>query len=728
MRQLRLLIIAMLLTTAAFAQTRQLKGTVKDSKSGAPLGSVSIKVQGKNVYAVTGADGAFVLKNAPDGEILIEVSLIGYTSRGVKVPAGQTSVEFTLDESSSQLGEVTVTALGISKESKKLGYAVTKVDGEAMTKARETNIAYSLGGRVAGLSVSGTSGGPGSSARVLLRGMASFTASSPLYVINGVPMDNTQRGAAGEWGGSDNGDGIANINPDDIESMTVLKGASAAALYGSRASNGVILITTKSGKKGTMQVEYNFNYAVDKAINFTDFQYVYGQGQLGARPTTANSALNSTRLSWGEKLDGAQTIQYDGNNYAYAAQKNNIANFYRTGPTWTNTVSVSGGGDRGTFRLSASALDNKSIVDNSGLKRKTFNLNIDQKVTNKLKVSAMVDYIDDNQINKSYLSDGPLNPNNGLFLATNVDERILAPGFDAKNNGKEVTFTDDIYVTNPYFVTSQMQNNIYRRRMISALTARYDLTDYLYAQARVGYDLINDRRFNITPWGTAYSFTTQNGTLVSGGMNLSNTQTSELNADGLIGFKKNIVKDLQLDVAVGANVRKRNEEKLEISGSNFITPYVYSYNNVKSYNRNYELYRKQANSAYYTFDLSYKGFLTFGTTGRYDSYSTLPSSNRGIFVPSVSASFIFSDVWTIPSLSYGKLRASYAKASGEPVDYYITQSYYSIDGTINGTSVGSFSSSLPNLFLKPFTLNEAEVGLELKFLNNRRFRRSLLRT
>ncbi|MVT12032.1 SusC/RagA family TonB-linked outer membrane protein [Chitinophaga tropicalis] len=719
MRHLRLLVVAMLLSTVAFAQTRQLQGTVKDSKSGAPLGSVSIKVQGKNVFAVTGADGAFTLKNAPEGEFLLEVSLIGYTSRGIKVPSGQSSLDLTLEESSSQLGEVTVTALGISKESKKLGYSVTKVDGAALTQARETNVAYSLGGRVAGLSVSGTNGGPGSSARVLLRGMASFTASSPLYVINGIPIDNSQRGAAGEWGGSDNGDGISNINPDDIESMTVLKGASASALYGTRATNGVILITTKSGKKGNMQVEYNMNYTLDKAINFTDFQYTYGQGQHGVRPANTNAALNSTRLSWGERLDGAQTIQYDGNSYAYSAVKDNIKNFYRTGPAFTNTVSVSGGGDKGVFRLSASTLNSLSIIENGGLKRKTFNLNLEQNVTNKLKVSAMVNYIDDRSENRPQLSDGPLNANNGMFLANNIKESILAPGYDVNNNGKEVTFTDDIYVTNPYFVINQYQNNLDRKRLITALTSRYDFTDWLYAQARVGYDLINDRRFTITPWGTAYSFTTLNGTLVSGNLTLNTEQTSELNVDGLLGFKKEIVKDLQLDLAVGANLRKRQWEQVGVTGNNFIIPYVYSYNNVNSFGRNYDFEKREAHSAYYTADFSYKNFLTIGTTGRYDTYSTLPSSNRSIFVPSVTGSFIFSEVIDIPKLSYGKLRASYANASGEPVDPYITKSYYTVDGTINGTSIGGFSMTLPNLFLKPFTLAEIEAGLELKFFNNR---------
>jgi len=720
MRHLRLLVVAMLLSTVAFAQTRQVQGTVKDSKSGAPLGSVSIKVQGKNIFAITGADGAFTLKSVPEGEVTLETSLIGYTSKGIKLAPGQTSIDFTMEESSSQLGEVTVTALGISKESKKLGYSVTKVDGASLTQARETNVAYSLGGRVAGLSVSGTNGGPGSSARVLLRGMASFGASSPLYVINGVPMDNSQRGAAGEWGGADNGDGISNINPDDIESMTVLKGASASALYGTRATNGVILITTKSGKRGTMQVEYNTNYTVDKAIDYTEYQYTYGQGQHGVKPANAADALSSTRLSWGSKLDGSMTPQFDGKSYAYSAVDDNISRFYRTGPTFTNTLSVSGGGDRGVFRVSASSMDNHSILRNSGLKRKTFNLNLEQNLTTKLKVSALVNYIDDKSQNRPQLSDGPLNANNGLFLATNIDEDIMKPGYNPDNNGREVVWTDDNYVTNPWFVVNQYINNIDRRRWISALTVRYDLFDFLYAQARIGYDNINDRKFKVTPWGTAYSTSTlANGTTVSGDLDLRNEQSTEMNADGLIGFKKNIVEDLQLDLAVGGNLRKRTFEMVGVSGNQFIIPYVYSYSNVTNFGRNYDYQARESQSGYYTADFSYKGFLTIGTTGRYDVYSTLPAGNRSIFVPSVSGSFIFSELVHIPKLNYGKLRASWANASGEPTDAYITQSYYNVGSTIGGVSTGDFSSTLPNLFLKPFTLKEAEVGLELKFFDNR---------
>jgi TonB-linked SusC/RagA family outer membrane protein len=712
------MIFTLLLSSVAFAQTRQLTGSVKDAKSGAPLPAVTVQVKGRNLATVTSADGSFSLK-APAGALTLQVSLVGYGTKTTEVGPNDTNIDLVLDESSTQLGELVVTALGISKESKKVGYAITKVDGSVMTQARETNVAYSLTGRVAGLSVSGTSGGPASSARILLRGMASFGASSPLFVINGVPIDNTQRGSAGEWGGSDNGDGIANINPDDIENMTVLKGASAAALYGSRATNGVILITTKGGKKGTLQVEYNMNYAIDKAINFTDYQYEYGQGQLGAKPANANAALNSTRLSWGSRLDGSQVIQFDGNTYAYSPFKDNISNFYRTGPTFTNTVAVSGGGEMNTFRLSLSNLDNESIVRNSGVTRKTINLNVEQKVFTKLKVSVMANYIDEHSENRSQLSDGTMNPNNGMFLANNINEDLLAPGYDVNNNGKEVTFTDDIYVTNPWFVINQYKNNLDRKRLISAITARYDLTNWLYAQGRVGYDMINDRQFQITPWGTAYSYGVQDDVTVSGNMNLRTQQITELNADALVGVKRDITKDLNVDVSLGANLRKTRNEIVGVSGSNFIIPYLYAFNNVKQFNRDNQLYRKEQQSAYYSVDFAYKNFLTIGTTGRYDTYSTLPEANRNIFVPSVSASFIFSELVNIPNLTYGKLRASWANASGEPVDYYITRQTYTVDGTINNTIVASFNGDLPNLNLKPFTLKETEVGTELKFFNNR---------
>lgn len=687
-------------------------GTITDSKN-LPLIGASVVLEGSNKGTITDADGNFRLElDDADKMGNLVVSFVGYERQVVAI-GGRTSVNVTLQESNT-LNEVVVTALGITKESKKLGYAVTTVGGDQLDKARETNVANSLSGRVAGLKVAGTNSGPGGTVKLLLRGLPSMNGSgSPLFVINGIPMDNTQRGSSGEWGGADNGDGIGNLNPDDIETMTVLKGQSASALYGSRASNGVILITTKTGKKGDFSVEYNMNAMMDKAVDNTDFQYEYGQGVGGLKPTTANAAQQSGRMSWGAKLDGSQVIQFDGKTYPYSAVKDNIKNFYQTGPSLTNTVAIAKGGNNGSFRLSFSNLDNKSIVRNSGLKRNTINLNVDQNITDRLSLKFVANYVDEQSKNRAQLSDGPMNANNGQFLATNIDQNILNPGYDPAT-GNEIQFSDDEYVTNPWFVVNQYVNNLGRKRLISSGSLKYNVTDWLYAQARVGYDLAHDRLFKVTPTGTAFS------TGRRGGLDdLANTERYELNADALIGATHKITTDLSFDAAIGANLRKNQEERIKIGGGPFILPYLYSFNNVQNFNRDYGFSKTQVNSAYYTFDLAYKNFLTLGTTGRYDAYSTLPINNNKIFVPSVSGSFIFSELTNIKNLSFGKLRASYATTSNELTQAYQTAVYYGLGNNFNGIPTGSFSTSLPSGLLKPFTTSEIEVGTELKFFNNR---------
>ena len=717
MRQFPLLLFFLLAASVLSAQNRQVTGTVLDSASGGPMPSATVKVQGKNIIAATNADGTFSL-SMPSGSSALQVTAIGYAAQTVVVNPDQNNLIIVLGNSTTQLSEVVVTALGISKDARKIGYAVSTVNGEQLNKAREVNIANSLSGRVSGLKVTATSSGPGGTAKILLRGLPSMnSAGSPLFVINGVPMDNTQRGSSGEWGGADNGDGIGNLNPDDVETMTVLKGQSASALYGARASNGVILITTKSGKRGNFSVDYNINAMADKAIDNTDFQYIYGQGERGAKPANATSALQTTRLSWGARLDGSQFTQFDGKQYAYSPVTDNIARFYRAGVALTNTIAVSRGGDAGSFRLSLSNLDANSIVRNSGLDRKTINLNIEQKVTSKLNISLAANYIDEQGKNRPQLSDGPMNANNGQFLATNIDENIFKPGFD-RATGYETPWTDDAYATNPWFVVNQYVNNLGRKRLISSVSARYNITNWLYAQGRVGYDLINDRLFKVEPWGTAYT-TDRRGNL----QDLAKTEIYEMNVEGLVGATKKLTSIITLDAAVGANMRKNGQEKVRVAGGPFVLPYLYTLSNVQNVNTNpndnYLFQKRQVNSAYYTVDLSLKSFLTLGTTGRYDAYSTLPSNNRTTFTPSASASFVFSELLTIPNLNYGKLRASWANTSGELTDPYKTSLYYSLNSPINGIPSGTFSTDLANGLLKPFTLTEVEVGTELKFYNNR---------
>jgi TonB-linked SusC/RagA family outer membrane protein len=704
--------IASALTFNHYAADGRITGKITDEK-GQPLPGVTVQVKGRQTAAVTDVNGNYNIE-APTNAILV-ITYVGYATQEIATN-GRVELNINLTPSTSSLNEVVVTALGIKKDQKKLGYAVSTVNGNDLNQARETNVALSLEGRVAGLSVGSSNGGPGSSARVLLRGLTSFTAGSPLYVINGVPMDNTQRGSASEWGGADYGDGISNINPDDIESMTVLKGQSASALYGSRASNGVILITTKSGKKNSnFGIEYNTNLQFDKAYNNTDFQQVYGQGQNGAKPATAADALAAGNLAWGAKMDGSQVIQFDGQNYAYSPVKNSYLNFYRTAPSFTNTVSFTGGSETGSFRLSLSNLRANSIVPNSYLDRKTFNFNGTQSVTKKLDITVIANYLIEKGKNRSSLSDGPGNPNNVQFLAPNEDQSILANRVTA--SGREQSFTNDTYVTNPYFAAYDFQNNTLRKRLISSLAAKYNFTKWLYAQGRLGYDNIIDERNSIEPTGTAY----RNDL---GTMTLYNTQTTEFNADVLVNAKHDIIKDwLNLDLSVGGNVRQSRYDGLVTAGGNggFIIPYFYTITNFPSrvtrLPDNYT--NKHVNSAYYSADFSIKDYLVLSTTGRYDTYSSISNSvGRGIFSPSVSGSFIFSDLMKIKNVDLGKVRLSYAQTSND-APAYANRVYYSINNSINNVYAGGFSTQLPNLFLKPFTLRELEAGLEMKLWHDR---------
>jgi TonB-linked SusC/RagA family outer membrane protein len=694
-------------------------GKVIDEK-GEPLIGVSVRIKGTTTGTQTDTQGNFTVDATP--QTVLIVSYIGFTTQEIAVGT-RTSLTITLVANTS-LNEVVVTALGIKKESKKVGYALTTVKGDLLDKAKESNVAYSLTGRVAGLSISGTNGGAGSSARILLRGVTSTsTTQGPLFVINGVPMDNTQRGQSGEWGGADYGDGIANINPDDIETMTVLKGQSASALYGTRATGGVILITTKSGKKNSgFGVEYNGNYQMDKVYDNTDFQTTYGQGENGLKPVNAAGALSSGNLAWGAKLDGSQVIQFDGKSYAYSKTSDNYTKFYKTGNTFTNTVSLTGGNETGAFRLSLSDMNNHAIIPNSGLNRKTFNFNGSQTVIKNLDINLVANYIIDDEKNRSGLSDGPGNPNNVQFLAPNEAQSILAPG--TKADKTEQSFTNDVYVTNPYFAAYNFISNTKRERLISSISARYSVTPWAYIQGRIGYDNIHDERINITPTGTAYN-SGNNGDLTQ-----QTTQTTEFNADVLLGAKHDLIKDfLNLDISVGGNIRKNQYDGTRIKANNFIIPYFYDLSNgltrtsgtigSDSDSPDDDPKKQQVNSAYYTADFAIKNFLVLSTNGRYDYYSSISKElGPGIFTPSVSASFIFSDLTHINGLDFGKLRLSFAKTSAGALPY-ANRVYYRVANSINGNNAVSFSDQLPNADLKPFTLTEFEIGTELKFLNDR---------
>ncbi|MFO7822567.1 MAG: SusC/RagA family TonB-linked outer membrane protein [Cyclobacterium sp.] len=705
------LALMLFLSVQAYSQTRVLTGTVVAEEDGTPIPGVTVLDKTNQTGTTTDVDGKYSI-NVNENTVLV-FSFIGFSNQEFTV-GNRSQLDVEMSEDASELNEVVVTALGLTKEKRKLGYAVSTVNSDVMDKAREPNVANSLTGQVAGLVVKGTNGGPQGSSNIVLRGLPSISGTgSPLFVINGVPMDNSQRGSAGQWGGSDNGDGIGNLSPDDIESMTVLKGQAASALYGARASNGVILITTKTAKKGgDWSLSYNLNVMTDQGMDFTNFQNEYGQGRGGQRPQSEADARTTGRFAWGEPMGGT-VIGYDGNEYPYAPSSENYMDFYRTGTNVTNSVSVSKGlGEDGAFRLSISNLNSNSIVPNSGNDRLNINLNVDQNITDKLNVSAMINYIDQKSTNIPNLSDGPKNPNNFLFLAPNIAPSIFAPGYDEE--GREIVFSDDIFVTNPYFITNRGINDRGRKRTISTLSAKYSFTPKVYALLRMGNDVSNDDFFGVDPTGIAFSADLK-GNLNS--RSLSNR--SELNVDALFGADLMLNEDISVDALLGGTFRNNRFEEVGVGGSRFVIPGLYSPFNVEVFNRSYGFNEREVVSGFYSVGFGYRDFLTLTTTGRYDVYSTLPTNNNSIFSPSVTGAFLFDQLLNIPALDFGKLRASYAVTSGEPFAAYQTQFYYNSANSFNGVAAGSSPLSLPNLFLKPFTTDEIELGLDLSFLNNR---------
>jgi TonB-linked SusC/RagA family outer membrane protein len=704
------LVICLASSFEVYGQSRVLTGRVIDA-SGEGIPGVNVLDRQSRTGTTTDLDGRYSISVTNTTTLVF--SFIGFDSQEFTI-GNMSELNVTLKEDATSLSEVVVTALGLPKEKERLGYAITTVGSDQLDLAREANVANSLTGQVAGLVVRGTNSGPQGTANIVLRGLPSISGTgSPLFVINGVPMDNTQLGSAGQWGGADNGDGIGNLSPDDIESMTVLKGQAASALYGARASNGVILITTRGAKKGSdWSLTYNLNVMAEQGMNFTNFQNQYGQGRDGRRPQTATDAQTTGRFAWGERM-GGNVIGFDGNQYPYQASEENWLDFYRTGTNVTNTVAISKGiGNDGSFRLSVSDLKSKSIVPNSGMDRLSVNLNVDQNITSKLNVSAMINYLDQQNSNIPFLSDGPKNPNNFLFLAPNIRPSIFAPGYD--ENGREIVFSDDIFVTNPYFISARGINDRGRKRTISAISAKYNFAPKTYAMFRVGNDVSNDDFFNVDPTGLAFT-QEQRGNL--GGRGLSTR--SETNIDAILGSEFEISKDITFDGLLGGTFRNNRFEQVSVGGSRFVIPGLYSPFNVDVFNRDYAFNEREVLSAFYSVGIGYKDFLTLTTTGRYDVYSTLPIDNNSIFSPSVTGAFLFNKFLNIPALDFGKLRASYAVTSGEPFDAYQTQFYFSSANTYNGIAAGASPLTLPNLFLKPFTTDEVELGFDLVFFKNR---------
>lgn len=698
-------------TTIALNPRATVRGKVVSS-SGEPLVGVSILVKGKNRGMVTDLDGSFVIDDIGPSDILV-FSYIGYATQEVTV-GNSSDITIQLQEDDKALEEVVVTALGIKKEVKALGYSVTRIDGEDFNRARETNFANSLVGKIAGVNVTGVASGPGGSSRVTIRGNTSISGDNqPLYIINGLPMDNSQfgspSGANPDWG-----DNISSINPDDIEEITVLKGATAAALYGSRAKNGAIVITTKSGagKRG-LGVEVTNHTTFELPFYIWRLQNEYGQGYGGVKPASQQDAANHGQNHWGAPYDGSMVIQLDGVARPYSYVKDQVLDdFYSTGHTTTNSVSFSGGGDNGSFRLGVTNMRNKGIIPTAGINRNNISLGMNQKITSDLTLSANVDYIAE-EVNNRYMHRGTQAAAAGtiLFVNSNMPTEALAPGY--REDFSEMVLGTDLNATNPYFVRNRMRNTTNKDRFITNVTARWQVLPWLFAQGRVGQDFYTFKGDNILPDGTGFR---QNGQIDQRTMNFW-----ERNFEGLIGIDKELNENFSLAVNLGGNLMSQHRYTTSITGLGFVIPQLHVVNNTSIRNTTTQVYDKKINSVFGTMELNFKNYLFFNLTGRNDWFSTLNPASNNFFYPSAGLSFIFSDAIEMPrTVSFGKLRVAYASVGGDTDPYGLDLTYGLLGYSYNGRPLGTINQqTVPNNMLRPLNVDEFEIGLDLRMLQNR---------
>jgi TonB-linked SusC/RagA family outer membrane protein len=707
----------------------QVKGRVLD-ENGSGLPGLSILIKGTNRGTSTDINGSFQLE-VPTSETVLVFKYLGYETKEVIV-GNQTNLEISLKPENKSLTEVVVTALGIKKQSKSVGYATATVGTDEMTLNRTANFMNALQGKMAGVNITPLGSGPAGTSKIRIRGQSSFGGNnSPLIVVNGVPIDNTNNGARGdvsEKGSnrtSDGGDGLSSINPDDIEAMTVLKGAAASALYGSRAKDGVIMITTKSRSKGNgISLAYNSNFTSETPLDYTDYQYEYGQGENGIRPKTPFPT--SGQWSFGEKFQPGMTqVLFNNVTLPYEPQRNQISQFYRQGYTWTNTLTLTSGGENGGFSLSVANLDNRTILQNSGYDRKTINLGFTQTLSKRLTISGNINYSNEYRKNPPNIAEQDYSPVIIYNMANSMPLSDLEK-YAEDANGNETVWSRFTNRTNPYFALKRF-DNIYNDRIFGNLTAKFNFTDWLFIQGRVGQDYYSREQDYNLPTGTQRQVAAPAG-FVNGQFVQDSRNVRELNMDFLVGANKTFG-SFGVNLNVGGNQMYRRISRHNVFIQDFYTRNLYTIGNGRQRDATYDFSERQVNSIYGSAEVSYKDYLFLSGTVRNDWFSTLSPENRSILYPSITSSFVFSQAFAsaLPDwITFGKIRAAYAEVGSDTdVSPYANNLFYGINAqqfpSPAGASqpLGSISgSTVPNANLRPMRVSEKEVGLELKLFNN----------
>jgi len=745
------LLLVLLSLSYNYAQVR-ITGSVK-STTGEILIGASISEKNTTNGTITDLDGNFELVvNSPTSSLV--TTYVGYKTQNV-VLNNQTSVMVTLEEDAIGLSEVTVTALGIKREKKALGYAVQDVKGDDLIKARETNLLNSLAGKVAGVTIVGNPSGIGASARVSIRGERSLNINNnqPLFVVDGVPITNQFNGSSGRsFQEADYGNGAGFVNPDDIETMTALKGASATALYGSRAANGAIVIKTKTGARNKgLGISINSTIAFENALRLPEYQNEYGQGLNGEFnfiDGNGGGLRDGVDESWGPKMEGQLLAQYDsptsngfrggdvGNLYsvigpvslaaqlqqrgtinatAFNAQPNNIKDFFQTGHAYTNNIAFSGSNDKSDFRVSFTSLNQTGIVPNTDLNRYTTALNGGYNLTDKFKVRMNVNIMNNKSGNRPNLSYGTENIMYlfNCWFPRNTSMSALENYWQSGREGINQFGWNYNYHDNPYFNVYENTNSQDLNRVFGNLSLNYQFTPALSLMLRSGTDINNEFR------ARKRAYSTQRFKL--GSYREEKIFSEERNTDFLLAYAPQSNTDFSYSVSLGGNRLDQRFNLSDVSAPELAVPGIYSLNNSKVAIQSYAFNsQKRINSLYAFSNLGYKDYLFLDLSLRNDWSSTLPTDNNSYLYYSASSSLVFSELLNLDnkSLSFGKLRVGYAQVGNDTNPYQLLATY-NAQTAANGLPAFEESSALPNANLKPEISSSFEIGTELKFFLNR---------
>ncbi|HEV7991345.1 MAG TPA: SusC/RagA family TonB-linked outer membrane protein [Gemmatimonadaceae bacterium] len=745
------LMLGMVPAMASAQQATTVSGRVTNEAS-APVPGASVSIPSLGVGSYTGNDGRFTFTVAANRATGQNVSLvarrIGYqpVTAAVTLSGATVSHDFRLSTATTQLEGVVVTALGLEREKRSLGIAAQSVQGSDLNKTQTPNIVNALSGKVAGVKVVGSTNF-GGSARVVIRGENSISGNNqPLWVVDGIPIDNsnfTNTTQARGYGGYDYGNATQDLNTEDIESVSVLKGPAAAALYGSRAANGAIVVTTRSGKGASrgFQATASSNVTFDNISKLPDYQNGYGQGTGGEfeyLDGQGNGNGDGTDESWGPKLDAGLMIPQwfsNGQPAPWVSHPNNVRDFFRRGTTVSNNISATGSGDRANFRLSFGAENMDGIVPTSNLKRITAGINGTASLSEKLQANASVQYVRNKANNRPGTGYDELNPIMGFtWFGRQVDSRQLQAlvtdsTLQAYNRGQGIDFTNQVnwnynYHNNPYWNLTQNQNYDDRNRFIGSAQVQYKPTSWLTGMVRSGSDFYNNMRANNIAQGWIGGFTDgrTNGDFTGGGFTNETYFVNENNTDFLLTAVTTPLERLGLTLNLGGNRRTRSENQRWIGTDKLVTGGVYNMSNAATIYPAFQYdERRQINSLYGTTQFAFNDYFFVDVTGRNDWSSTLPKGKNSYFYPSVSSSLVFTDLMPalkIGGLSYGKLRGAWTRV-GSDANPYLLATTYASNAPYFGQPRFTLPATVSNPELKPEQTQAWEVGTELSFLDGR---------